>query len=103
MKKLQKTLTISVITAGLLLGSSIAMAETQKVWTDKGPIIKVHPASDDLAIQANISYEKENTKDETQTTNTNDSLYNIFKQNYEYNNNLIYTKPYPKNERKKNK
>jgi len=63
MKNLQKALTISAITAGLLLGSSIAMAETEKVWTDKGPIVKIHPSSEDFAIQANISYEKENKKD----------------------------------------
>ena len=59
MKTLQKVLGLSLITTGLVFGSATAMAETQKVWHDKGPIVKVHPTSKDLEVTANIVFDKE--------------------------------------------
>lgn len=61
MKKLQKVLGMYLISAGLVFASSAALAEEEKVWQDHGPIIKVHPKSDDLEIKANIVFDKEQT------------------------------------------
>lgn len=63
MKILQKALILSAITTGLVFGSTAALADDEKVWTDKGPIIKVHTTSEDIKIKANIFFEQENKFD----------------------------------------